>query len=252
VPHGFGPPKPTDTMRFLREEVTGLAARRGMDLPWRTHDVPYLDIWPNSVRPRTTEWLFPTVWDIRPENILPRPAPRPAALHRLPYERTAYVTLGSTHNNTPDVLETLVDAVSDVGWNVVVTVGANGDPGRLAGAPDHVRVERFVPQETLLPHCDLVVCNAGAGTVLGALAHGRPLLMLPIASDQPQIAALVATAGAGVAAGPDTTSADIRALFGEVSANPSYSHAATLVRDEILGMPAPEDIVPRLEKFVAG
>ncbi len=48
-------------------------------------------------------------------------------------------------------------------------VGPDGDPAALGDVPPHVHPERFVPQEKVLPHLDIVVHHGGTGTMLGAL-----------------------------------------------------------------------------------
>jgi UDP:flavonoid glycosyltransferase YjiC (YdhE family) len=109
-------------------------------------------------------------------------------------------------------------------------------------------VERFVSQTAVLPHCDAVVTHAGSGTVLGALALGLPLVCLPQMADQFRNSHAVAKAGAGVVlrqgeAGAEALAAAVQAVLG---AN-SYRHAAADLAAEIAGMPAPADVVPRLE-----
>jgi UDP:flavonoid glycosyltransferase YjiC (YdhE family) len=250
--HGFGAPK-TGTGAFapFRPAIAQLHARWGV-APARTAaylESPYLDIWPSALRLRADSWYYPTMWAIRPENMLPVSMPRPEVLSGLPYERTAYVTSGTTYNTTPGVLETLVEALSDEPVNLVVTVGKDGDPDRFGPRPDHVRIEHFIPQAALLPHCDMVVCHAGAGTILGALAHGLPLVMTPFATDQHELAESVESGGAGIACAP--TAEAVREAFRQVSADPSYRAAAIGISEQIHAMPAPDEIVEKLEKYVA-
>ena len=59
-----------------------------------------------------------------------------------------------------------------------------------------VRVERFVPQEDVLPACAAAVVHGGSGTTLAALAHGLPLVLVPQGADQFENAARVEAAGA--------------------------------------------------------
>ena len=160
---------------------------------------PYLDIWPEGLRSQTEDWLYPNMWPLRPENALPLATspPSPTALQGLPHERTVYVTAGTTHNATPGLLETMLEGLREEAVNVVVTIGPDGDLDRFGPQPEHVRIERYIAQNTLLPHCEVVVCSAGAGTVLGALAHGIPLVVAPVATDQYEMAAQVEQAGAG-------------------------------------------------------
>ncbi len=257
VIHGFSSPKSSYFATAHRAGLAQLYEGCGIDPPSGDSRLatPYLDIWPEGLHPQAEDWQYPNMWPLRPENAIPlrTPAPRPAALDGLPYERTVYVTAGTTHNSTPGLLETMVAALHDEAVNVVVTIGPDGDLDRFGPQPEHVRIERYIPQNTLLPHCDLVLCSAGAGTVLGALAHAIPLVVAPVATDQYEMAAQVEHAGAGRACSTQPLSpAAVRESFQEVNANPAYSAAAARLREQILSMPTPADLLPRLDELVAG
>ena len=147
----------------------------------------------------------------------------------------------------------MIEALGDESMNVVVTIGPEGDIDRFGSQPKHVRIERFIPQNTLLPYCGVVLCNAGAGTVLGALAHATPLVTAPVATDQYEMAAQVSQAGAGTVCSTEPLSPDtVRESVREVSTNPAYSAAAARLREQILSMPTPRYILLRLEEHVAG
>ena len=257
VIHGFSSPKSSYFATAHRAGLAQLYEGCGIDPPSGDSRLatPYLDIWPEGLHPQAEDWQYPNMWPLRPENAIPlrTPAPRPAALDGLPYERTVYVTAGTTHNSTPGLLETMVAALHDEAVNVVVTIGPDGDLDRFGPQPEHVRIERYIPQNTLLPHCDVVLCSAGAGTVLGALAHAIPLVVAPVATDQYEMAAQVEHAGAGRACSTQPLSpAAVRESFQEVNANPAYSAAAARLREQILSMPTPADLLPRLDELVAG
>jgi UDP:flavonoid glycosyltransferase YjiC (YdhE family) len=257
VIHGFSSPKSGELAAVLREGLAEVYEGYGIDPPRSDSHLanPYLDIWPDGLRSQTEDWLYPNMWPLRPENALPlaAPAPSPAALAGLPYERTVYVTAGTTHNATPGLLETMLEGLREETVNVVATIGPDGDLDRFGAQPEHIRIERYIAQNTLLPHCDVVVCSAGAGTVLGALAHATPLVVAPVATDQYEMAAQVEQAGAGRACSTQPLSpAAVRESFQEVSANPAYSAAAARLGEQILSMPTPADLIPRLDELIAG
>ena len=54
--------------------------------------------------------------------------------------------------------------------SIVVTTGPGTDPDVLGPQPDNVLVVPYVSHALLLPRCDLVVSQVGAGVMLGALA----------------------------------------------------------------------------------
>jgi UDP:flavonoid glycosyltransferase YjiC (YdhE family) len=247
VMHAMGPPKSAAVMAEGWEVAGELARRYGLDALPSRDTVPYLDIWPAGLQPAGVEWEYPTRWPLRPENSLPVEGNRPEVLDRLPYSRTVYVTLGTTYNTRPGVLESMISALYGEELNVVVTIGRNGDRERFGPQPEHVRIEHFVPQERLLPHVDVVVCHAGSGTVLGALAHGVPLVVSPLATDQFDMAAQITDAHVGLRA--EAHPPAIREAVHRVLADSSFRDSAALIGGQIRGMPAPADILDRLHSY---
>jgi UDP:flavonoid glycosyltransferase YjiC (YdhE family) len=53
--------------------------------------------------------------------------------------------------------------------NVVVTIGPDGDLDRFAPQPDNVRIEHYIAQNTLLPHCDVVTRHLGSSSQSASL-----------------------------------------------------------------------------------
>lgn len=80
-----------------------------------------------------------------------------------------YATLGTQSTGT-GAFRLLLDAVADEDVAVLMTVGSTIDVDALGTLPANVRVERYVPQEQLLPHCAAAITHGGSGTTLGALA----------------------------------------------------------------------------------
>ncbi|MGW7539043.1 glycosyltransferase [Amycolatopsis sp. NPDC054798] len=243
VMHAIGPPKSAATMERAWAVADSLVRQRGLDgLPPRDA-VPYLDFWPEGLSPADVEWEYPTRWPLQPAGAVPTPGPRPAVLDGLPYDRTVYVTLGTTHNARPGVLEGMLAALRDEPVNVVATIGQDGDIGRFGEQPDHVRIEQFVPQTQLLPAVDAVVCHGGSATVLGALAHGVPLVISPLASDHFEVAAQVhaAEAGLSVDAGDGILDA-VRTVL----ADRTCRESAAIFAARIAEQPAPAAVVARL------
>jgi hypothetical protein len=108
-----------------------------------------------------------------------------------------YATLGTAFS-TPAPVNALLDAFDGADYSVVLTLGNLRDRTALRSVPPNVRVEQYVPQETLLPHCQVVVSHGGSGSTLGAFAHGLPHVVLPQGADQFLNAAIVHRVGAGI------------------------------------------------------
>lgn len=255
VMHSFSPPKARAGLDEYVNRVADLERRWGIpeDAIAAFQDEPYLDIWPAALAKNMPADYYPNAWPMRPEQTQPyhqRPA-RPAILDALPFPKTVYVTTGTTWK-FPDALSTMVAAARDLGVNVIATTGPDIDPALLGPQPDHVRVERFVPQRELLPYCDAVLAHGGAGTVLGALGHGLPQVCVPLTTDHHESAAGVESSGAGLACSPDNSSIeDIRGACARVLEDPRFREAAERIRGEITAMPSPEDVVTRLADYVS-
>src|SRR3954447_16872701 len=79
-----------------------------------------------------------------------------------------------------------------------MTLGILPDPGELGAVPRNVHVERWVPQEQVMPHAAAMVGHGGSGSTLLAMAAGVPLAVMPLFADQHQNARRVAALGAGL------------------------------------------------------
>jgi UDP:flavonoid glycosyltransferase YjiC (YdhE family) len=71
-------------------------------------------------------------------------------------------------------------------------------PSRPLPVPENARLVDWVSYSRTMPHCDLVVCHAGHGTLARALASGCAVVASPAIGDMNENAARMAWAGAGV------------------------------------------------------
>src|SRR6266496_1511780 len=110
---------------------------------------------------------------------------------------TVYATLGTVNNDRTDILSAILKGLREEPINLILTIGRNRDPLEFGEQPAHVHIERYIPQNMLLPLCDLVVTHGGSGTMMDALSLGLPMVIMPIAADPPVNAPLCA--GLGVA-----------------------------------------------------
>ena len=160
-----------------------------------------------------------------------------------------YFTLG-TEFNTIDLHARVLGGLKEVAANVVVTVGERIDPAQFGPMPDHVRVERFIPQHQILPTCDLVLSHGGSGSVMGTLAHGLPSILFPMGADQPHNAQRCVDLGTSLALDPvNATAQDVREAVSAVLAEPGYRLAAGRIQDEINALPGVEQTVGLLEQL---
>jgi MGT family glycosyltransferase len=167
----------------------------------------------------------------------------------LPPLPTVYVSLGTIFNQNLDVFRAILDGLRDLRVNVVVTIGTDNDPAALGPQPAHIRVERFISQSLLLPHCDAVV-NQGGTAILPILAAGLPVLVLPQGANQFHNADACVAAGVGRRLLPGKVSP--ASVGGEVQAlldQPAYRENARRIAEEIEAMPGPEAGVRLLEQL---
>jgi UDP:flavonoid glycosyltransferase YjiC (YdhE family) len=181
------------------------------------------------------------------ERMCIRPTPLPEAASAPTEHPLIYVTLGTFFNANLDIFRAAVTGLASEPVEVVVTVGTNQDPDGLAPAPINARIERFVPQATLLPTCAAVVHHGGAGTTFGALAHGLPQVVIPQGADNFIIASMLERAGVAHVLQPGEESSDhIRDGVRRILEEPEYARAARRVAAEIVAMPGPKEVADSL------
>jgi UDP:flavonoid glycosyltransferase YjiC (YdhE family) len=145
-----------------------------------------------------------------------------------------YATFG-TASSAVAPLALLLDALGGEDFAVLMTIGDAVDPDALGIPPPNVRLERYVPQEAVLPHCAGVVSHGGSGTTLGALAHGLPQVVVPQGADQFINAALLDRAGVGRGLAAEHADSDtIRGAVRDVLADQRYASRAQDLRAEML------------------
>ena len=254
VTHAFGALTPIHRVAGAAERVAPLWRSAGLE-PREfggLYEHLYLDIYPPSLQFGGTDHvphrqlLRPVAFDDAGEAPTVDLEAGPEA------DPLVYLTLG-TINRDRAPLQTALEGIAGLRVRVLVTVGPAGDPAAFGPQPDHVRVERYVPQTRVLPHCAAVASHAGSGTFLATLAQGVPQLCLPQAADQFLNASACVASGAGIALLPhEATAPAIGAAVSRLLGESSFRDAARKVAAEIAAMPGPADIVDVLEALAAG
>jgi len=195
---------------------------------------------PSDPLPGDVRRIRPAVLEVAPARPDPDTAATLAWLARQPERPTVWFTLGTVfHQESGDLFGRVLAGLGRVEASVVVTVGREIDPAELGPPPANVRVERYVPQQFLLPRCDLLVCHAGSGSVLGALASGVPMLLLPMGADQPANADQCAALGVATVLDPlTTTPAEVTAEARVLLTDPRFRLAAAPWRDVCAALPS--------------
>ena len=68
-----------------------------------------------------------------------------------------YATIGTVMSIAP-LIRWLIDGLSPLDAEVVITTGTGVDPGSLGPLPENVHVERLIPQSLLLAHSPAASC----------------------------------------------------------------------------------------------
>jgi glycosyltransferase (activator-dependent family) len=129
-------------------------------------------------------------------------------------------------------------------------------PAQLAGVPAlpaHVRAVDFVPLNDLLPTCAAVIHHGGFGTVVNVLTHGVPSLTVPAPWwDEADLGAHIAARGAGLVIEESAlTAGTVRVGMARLLDEPQFAAGAARLRDDVLAVPSPHDLVPTLEAMTA-
>ncbi|MDP9225967.1 MAG: glycosyltransferase [Actinomycetota bacterium] len=160
---------------------------------------------------------------------------------------TVYVTLGTFLNSDRSVFRAALDGLSNEEINVIVTVGRNHPADWLDPVPPNARVEQYIAQSELLPHCDALVSHGGSGTLLPALGAGLPQVLVPQGADNFLNAERCEAAGVGRVLRPGAvTPAAVLEAVRSVLDERSYQDAAGRLAVQINGMPGPDEVVAGL------
>lgn len=185
------------------------------------------------------------------ELLLLRPVPPPLPAPPSGARPLVYVTLGTNFGGNLDIFKAVIAGLAGEPVDVIVTVGSNQDPAALGAVPDNARVERYIPQATLLPRCAAVVHHAGSGTMLGSLAHGLPQVVIPQGADNFINASLLERAGIALALRPgEVTPENARRAVRRVLDDPGYLVAARAAAADIAGMPSAAEVAATLRSRV--
>ncbi|MFF1712015.1 nucleotide disphospho-sugar-binding domain-containing protein [Streptomyces sp. NPDC058268] len=145
----------------------------------------------------------------------------------------------------------ILDALSGLDVDIVVAV-KQADRERIPTVPARTRIVEGVPLELIMPTCDAIVHQSGAGTALTAALYGVPQLTLPQVADQDLVSDRLAHVGAGICLkGEEAETGAITAAAAKILAGGEPRSAARRLREEMLAQPTPSEIVRTLEELSA-
>ena len=95
--------------------------------------------------------------------------------------RVVYLSLGSLGCMDLGLMQRLIDAMAQTDHRTIVSMGPLGDQMELG---PNMYGERFLPQPSILPQCDLLITHGGNNTVCEGFHFGLPMIGLPLFWDQ--------------------------------------------------------------------
>ncbi len=95
------------------------------------------------------------------------------------------------------MLSAALHGLADLPVRVLATTNRRPPPGPMP-VPDNAQLVDWLSYSRTMPHCDVVVCHAGHGTMVRALASGCAVVACPAVGDMNENAARLDWAGAGV------------------------------------------------------
>lgn len=149
----------------------------------------------------------------------------------------------------PVKVDEILEALSDIDAEVVATV-AEKVQQEIGSVPENVRMVPFVPLNALMPTCAAAVNHGAFGTINTTALAGVPQLTIPEQHDNPPVCNRLAAYGAGLTVYYTDVSGDVvRDHVLRLLTEPAFRKAAETLREEMLAMPTPTEVVPRLESL---
>ncbi|WP_410567105.1 nucleotide disphospho-sugar-binding domain-containing protein [Amycolatopsis sp. cmx-4-61] len=146
-------------------------------------------------------------------------------------------------------VDKVLGAFADVDAEVVCAVSPR-DRARLGVLPANVRVAENLPLHLLLPSCDLIVSQGGAGAVASAVTAGVPQVCVPHFGEHVLNSRTIADAGAGELVPLDAATADsVRAAVLRVLGSASHEKAAAALAEEAAAQPALSEVAAGLPEL---
>jgi len=190
-------------------------------------------------RPAGTHVVGPLLWEPPYEDVALPAGEGPLVL----------VAPSTAQDGGHRLLRAALEGLADLPVRVLATWNRRVPDPPLGPLPANARVVEWLSYARTMPHCDLVVCHGGHGTVARALACGCAPVIAPAGGDMNENAARVDWAGAGIRLpGRFTTPRGVRLAVQRALATPSISARA----GELAEWAARHDAAGRAAELVEG
>ena len=179
-----------------RREYNECRARLGLGpLPWvhtgLSRSLTMVATLPQLEYPRAwPPWLRvvgPLLWEPPGERVAPPPGEGPVVL----------VAPSTAQDPGHRLLRAALEGLAGERVRVIATWN-DRDPDPPVVVPPNAVLVPWLSYSRTMPHCDLVVCHGGHGTLMRAFESGCPVVVCPAGGDMAESAARVDWAGLGV------------------------------------------------------
>jgi MGT family glycosyltransferase len=137
--------------------------------------------------PAHAQVVGPLMWEPPSDEVEIPPGDEPLVL----------VAPSTAQDSEHRLLSASLEGLADAPVRVLATYNRRLPPRPLR-VPANARVVEWLSYSRTMPHCDVVICHAGHGTMVRALASGCAVVACPAAGDMNENAARLDWAGAGV------------------------------------------------------
>ncbi|MEU0403982.1 activator-dependent family glycosyltransferase [Streptomyces sp. NPDC006197] len=262
-----------DVYTRMREDFLHAKARQPEDD--RTDNLQeWLTDWVEKYGGEFSEDLVNGQFTIDPLPAAFRPDPRPTTLPMqfVPYNGPTVVprwlteppraprvlmTFGDNVNDGPvrhllpvERIQEILDSVGDLDIELVLTLPRQSQE-ELSRVPANTRLVESVPLSEVLPSCSAMVHHGGTWSFGCALRYGVPQLLVSRAFDVPLKLQCLDRTGAGLSMKPsDVDGPAVREALLRLLEDETLRANAQRLRQEVLAMPAPNELVRTLEGLV--
>jgi UDP:flavonoid glycosyltransferase YjiC (YdhE family) len=116
-----------------------------------------------------------------------------------PLVHVAFGTIFGSSAPAKKIIDVVLAGLAEEPVEVVLAVGQENDPDDFGPRPPNARIVRHISAyRAFFDHCDVLVNNAGPGTLRFAMAAGVPVCLMPFHAEGPMIARQIHLLGAGL------------------------------------------------------
>lgn len=112
--------------------------------------------------------------------------------------KIVYIALGTILNENIQFYQNCFEALGDLPFHMIISVGKNTDIGALGKIPKNFTVRNFVDQVKVLKSADCFITHGGMNSVHEGLYYETPLGVYPFHLEQETVARQVVETGCGI------------------------------------------------------